>query len=60
MLPHRPWRYLPDGRLHTGGQEPAVGEGNVWTNRLWPVQQGYQLHLAQAQLADRLLGTLLD
>ena len=59
LLPHRPWRYLPDGRRHTGSGEPSLGpEG--WTEDEWPVAQSYQLHMAQAQFIDRLLGGLLQ
>lgn len=58
LLPHRPWRHLPDGRLHGGTGEPSLTpEG--WTPRVWPMQQSYQLHLAQTRFADLLLGELL-
>ena len=59
LMPHRPWRYLPDGRLHGGGGEPSLRD-ETWTDRDWPMRQSTQLHLAQTRLADRLLGDLLD
>ncbi|MPZ74747.1 MAG: sulfatase-like hydrolase/transferase [Nitriliruptorales bacterium] len=60
IFPHRPWLYLPNGRRHGGGAEPALDDDGVWTQRPWPVAQGYQLHLVQTQAADRLIGELLD
>lgn len=59
LLPHRPWLYLPDGRRHTGLGGVAMTDG-VWTAETWPVLQAYQLHLAQTQLTDRLLGRLIQ
>lgn len=58
VLPHRPWQYLPDGRLHGGGREESLGD-KLWTDREWPMAQSLQRHVAQAQLSDRLLGELL-
>ena len=58
LLPHRPWRHLPDGRRHGGTGEPSLTPDG-WTPRVWPVQQSYQLHLAQTRFADLLLGQLL-
>lgn len=59
LLPHRPWRYLPDGRRHTGSGEPSLGPDG-WTEDEWPVVQSHQLHMAQAQFTDKLLGGLLQ
>ena len=59
LLPHRPWRYLPDGRRHTGAGEPSLGPDG-WTTDEWPVAQSHQLHMAQAQFTDKLLGGLLQ
>jgi hypothetical protein len=58
-LPHRPWRFLPSGELY----HPETDYGlvrNVWGETPWWVTQGYQRHLLQLGLADRLLGELLD
>ena len=60
LLPHSPWRYLADGTAYAE-QRPAAGlVRGRWTSDPWPVAQGYQRHLVQTQLADRLLGILLD
>jgi hypothetical protein len=58
LLPHRPWRHLPDGRRHGGAGEPSL-QPDGWTTREWPARQSLQLHLAQARFADVLLGELL-
>jgi hypothetical protein len=58
-LPHVPWQYLPSGRTYY----PALDfdfRDNVWGQREWWVVQGYQRHLLQLALVDRLLGELLD
>jgi hypothetical protein len=61
VLPHAPWRYLPDGRRYGIEFEPEAG---IARNRLstdpWPVAQRYQRHVLQTQFADRLLGRLID
>jgi len=59
LLPHRPWRYLPDGRRHMAVSDPATGEDG-WTTLPWPRAQSLQLLHAQLQLTDRLLGDLLE
>jgi hypothetical protein len=58
-LPHRPWRFVPSGELY----HPETDYGllrNTWGDTAWWVTQGYQRHLLQLGLADRLLGELLD
>lgn len=57
LLPHRPWRYLPDGRIHLGMADVAVGDH--WPRHPWAAAHGLQLHYAQTQFADRLLGRLM-
>ncbi|MGH3665214.1 MAG: sulfatase-like hydrolase/transferase [Egibacteraceae bacterium] len=59
LLPHRPWRHLADGRAYPWKDLPGFKD-RVWMRRDWLVAQGYQRHLVQVQLADRLLGRLLD
>jgi hypothetical protein len=59
LLPHRPWRYLPDGRLYAGPEDPPGTDGRSWGDAPWAVAHGYQRHLLQVQLVDRLLGELL-
>ncbi len=59
LLPHRPWRYTADGRRYPGGELPGYRDRR-WTDSVWQAAQGYQRHLVQVQLVDRLLGELLD
>lgn len=59
FLPHLPWQYLEDGRRASA---PAVEPGSV-TNRWaseWAAAAGRQRHLQQVQVADRLVGMVLD
>ena len=60
LLPHRPWRYLRDGRTYTGSQPIEGTVGKQWRKGDWPAAHGYQRHLLQVELVDRLLGTLLE
>src|SRR3954453_1385789 len=61
LLPHVPWQYLPTGQMYRKhaqeyipgiNQEPSFGDK-------WLLQQGYQRHLMQVGLADRLVGDLV-
>jgi hypothetical protein len=60
LLPHGPWRYLPDGRqFHDGGTQKLYSWNLVhFTRQL--VDQNYQRHLLQLGFTDRLLGRLID
>lgn len=62
--PHRPWEYLPSGRLysHRGIHElPGMKQGGlVWTTNALLVAQGYRRHLYQVQFVDRCLQRLVD
>ncbi len=63
FLPHLPWAYLPDGRTYALQPWKLPGlslDPDAWDASPWPVAQGYRRHLWQTQLADRLLGKLLD
>jgi hypothetical protein len=61
VLPHAPWRYLPDGRRYATDFEPEAGkDGDRLVTDPWPVAQRYQRHVLQTQFADRLLGRLID
>jgi hypothetical protein len=56
LLPHVPYRYLPDGT-----QYPATDldrEGDVWTDETWPVDLARQRHLLQVAYVDTVLGEL--
>jgi hypothetical protein len=60
LLPHRPWQYLPSGRRYTSsGAVPGLRDDNEWTDDEWLVRQGFQRHLLQTGLVDRLVGELV-
>jgi hypothetical protein len=59
LLPHRPWRYLPDGKQYGNATTEGL-KRDVWAGDPWLVTQAYQRHLLQVGFADRLLGTALD
>ncbi len=65
-LPHSPWRYLPSGQQYRQ-EEPVPGTeplnekfGTRWTNEKWLITQGYQRHLLQLGLVDKLLGRFIE
>lgn len=58
-LPRRPWRFLPSGRSYLPTTDYGLQDG-VWKGSEWWVTQAYQRHLLQLELADRLLGQILD
>ena len=60
LLPHSPWRYAADGREYDATVDRPGLEYGRWVDDQWLVAQGYQRHLVQLQLTDRLLGQLLD
>lgn len=74
LLPHRVWRYLPDGRQYLLDEvwaaldppvpQPArVGDklfGHRWQPDPWAIQTARQRHLLQVQYVDTLLGQLLS
>ncbi|HEV2754929.1 MAG TPA: sulfatase-like hydrolase/transferase [Actinomycetota bacterium] len=64
VFPHGPWRYLPDGRRYLEvdpmpGEVNERGRGTSWRRDGWLVTQGYQRHVLQTQLADKLVSALL-
>lgn len=64
VFPHGPWRYLPSGQRYPEvdpmpGEIDRRGRGTSWVRDRWLVAQGYQRHLMQVQLADRLIDALL-
>jgi hypothetical protein len=61
ILPHSPWRYLPDGRRYPlPPSDPPGLEAKTWLDRQDLVDQSFQRHVLQARYADALLGRLLD
>lgn len=59
LLPHRPWRYLPNGKQYGNASTDGLRR-DVWEGDEWLVTQAYQRHLLQVGFADRLLGSALD
>ena len=59
LLPHRPWRFLPDGKQYGNASTEGLRR-DVWEGDDWLVTQAYQRHLLQVGFADRLLGSALD
>lgn len=67
-LPHYPWVHLPDGRQYQTAPVEGSGLAGVaginkyqrWSEREWPVAQGYQRHLVQVQFVDHLVGELVE
>jgi len=58
LMPHAPWRYLPDGTLYEPGEELGL-DGDTWRDDKWPPRLAQHRHRLQAQYVDRLLGELL-
>ncbi len=59
LLPHAPWRYLPDGRVYNAGSKLTP----VITRGVWPLslqQLNHQQHLLQLAWTDKVLGTVID
>jgi hypothetical protein len=60
LLPHAPWKYLPDGRTYAGSDlgNPAKQRGGVWPV---PTQQlGQKRHLIQLAYTDKVIGRIID
>ncbi len=57
MLPHQPWVHYPDGQSHLMAGE---GTDRPDTDDTWKRATDEQIHLLQAQYADRIVGEVLD
>ena len=63
LLPHVPWRYLPDGRDYVHGEvwREFDEDGERWAEgNTWVTDQALRAHLFQAGYADALLGRVLQ
>ena len=61
LLPHVPWQYLPSGqtyRKHSQEYIPGINGPPSFGDK-WLLQQGYQRHLMQVALVDRMIGDLV-
>jgi hypothetical protein len=63
LLPHVPWEYLPSGKVYTADGGIIIPGLDItkekWGEDDWLVIQGYQRHLLQLGLVDKLVGDLL-
>lgn len=60
MLPHQPWRWLPDGRAYeVRDRSPHGLVHQQWQGSEWEVTQAQQRHLLTLGFVDTLLGDLL-
>jgi hypothetical protein len=59
LLPHAPWKYLPDGRSYNASSlGTPVKPGSVWPV---PVQQlNQKRHLLQLAYTDKVVGRIVD
>ncbi|MCI0415827.1 sulfatase-like hydrolase/transferase [bacterium] len=57
-LPHRPWRYLPNGQQYFDFGE-GQKQDQFWEKSDWAAIVAYQRHLLQLGYADKLLGDLI-
>jgi len=62
VMPHVPWRFLPDGRQYVvdGPTIPGLAGDQTWTANGFLRDQGFQRHLLQARFADKLLGEAIS
>lgn len=63
LVPHVPWRRLPDGRSCASGVQGEamdwITDGAEVLDEPWLARQAYGAHLLQAGYADRLLGEIV-
>jgi hypothetical protein len=60
MLPHVPWRFLPDGHQYREPRDiPGLGPGERWIGDEAAIEQAHQRHLLQVGYVDRVLGNLM-
>jgi hypothetical protein len=60
LVPHRPWRYMPDGKQYGNAAATDGLERDVWGSNQWLVTQAYQRHLLQVGFSDHLLGLAIQ
>src|SRR3954451_11400865 len=61
LLPHVPWQYLPSGQMyrrHAQEYVPGINQAPSFGDK-WLLQQGYQRHMMQVALADKMIGQLV-
>ena len=60
LLPHVPYRYLPNGSEYAGPDPDLGRDGDTWEAQPWLVKLGRQRHLLQLAYADALLGQTIE
>jgi hypothetical protein len=60
LLPHVPFRYLPDGTQYASPDPDLARDGENWEDQPWLVQQARQRHLLQMQYTDAVIGRIMD
>jgi hypothetical protein len=58
LLPHAPWKRLPDGRTYDDPVGRPVTKGGLWPDALTKLNR--QRHLMQLAYTDTLLGKVID
>jgi hypothetical protein len=61
LLPHVPWQYLPSGqsyRTHAQEYIPGINQAPSFGDK-WLLQQGYQRHLMQVAVVDKMIAQLV-
>jgi hypothetical protein len=58
LLPHAPWKRLPDGRTYDDPVGRPVTKGGLWPDAL--TKLNHQRHLMQLAYTDTLLGKVID
>jgi sulfatase-like protein len=61
VIPHVPWRFLPDGSQYVvdGPDMPGLND-QIWNHNRFELDQAFQRHFLMLQFADRLLGNAID
>lgn len=61
VIPHVPWRFLPDGSQYVveGPTMPGLNDQD-WGRNRFLLDQAFQRHLLMTRFADRLLGEAMD
>ncbi len=59
MLPHSPWRFLPNGKQYGDALGIDGLADDRWSKDEWLVAQGWQRHLLQTGLVDTILGDIV-
>lgn len=61
-LPHHPWQFMPSGKRYGFNtfRRTRAFYGERWSTDPWSSIQGFQRHLLQTMLTDRLVSKMLE